>query len=272
MSVVPFPLTVARSRTTSPRRATARSVALAASAWVLFTGPAVMPAHAAPPGDYRVKGVDTSHYNHPGSKAIDWRQVRRAGYAFMYAKATEGTTHQDDWLAADLKGAEAAGLVRGAYHFYGTTPGKDQARNFVATVKEAGYTGKAPGELPPAIDLELGSGGTCPNNFSTAGLRAFLRTLDAEMKVAPVVYTTAQFVDTCMGGDGALFTDHMLWQPRYRSGIEPEAVPGAGSRWKIWQHSEQGNVPGIESKGRTDLNVFRGTLAELKRRAHLPAG
>ncbi|MEU9095390.1 GH25 family lysozyme [Streptomyces sp. NPDC048428] len=262
-------LTAAMNHVNALRGTAVRVALLAMSAGTLITGPAMAPAQAAPPGDYGVRGVDTSHYSHPENKVIDWKQVRRAGYAFMYAKATEGTTHRDRWFAPDLLDAKAAGLFRGAYHFYGTTAGKDQAESFVATVRKAGYTGKAPGELPPAIDLELKNGRTCPKNFSTAGLRTFLRTVDAEMKVRPVIYTTEQFVKACMNGDGSMFADHMLWQPRYRSGAsEPTTVPGAGSRWKIWQHSETGTVPGIESRTRTDLNVFRGSVAELKRLAH----
>lgn len=247
------------------------AVVAAASAVVLLAGPTAPRADAAPPDSYRVSGIDTSHHNHRGDEAIDWSRVRAAGHAFMFAKATEGATDQDRWFARDMRGAKEAGLIRGAYHLYGRTPGAEQARNLVKTMKSAGYTGRAAGELPPAIDLELRDGTACPENFSTGQLRDFLRVVDSELGVQPIVYTTPSFVSTCMGKDGSLFRDHLLWQPRYRSGgAEPKTVPGAGSEWKFWQHSEEGAVPGTPDTSRTDLDVFRGTLDELRRLAHLP--
>lgn len=153
----------------------------AASAVALLAGPAAPRADAAPPGSYGVSGIDTSHYNHPGDEAIDWSRVRAAGHAFMFAKSTEGATEQDRWFARDMEGAKEAGLIRGAYHLYGRTPGGEQARNLVKTMKSAGYTGRAAGELPPAIDLELRNGTACPENFSTGQLRDFLRVVDTEL-------------------------------------------------------------------------------------------
>lgn len=49
-------------------------------------------------------------------------------------------------------------------------------------------------------------------------------------------------------------------------------MPRAGQGWKIWQYTETGTVPGIPSKNRVDLNVSRGSLAELRQPAHLGNG
>ena len=244
-----------------------------ASGGMLFAGITVLPADAASPASYSVKGVDTSHHNHSGGRAIDWNRVRSSGQAFMFAKATEGADWTDPWFGRDLQGARQAGLMHGAYHFYGRTPGADQARNFVRTVKAAGYAGKRAGELPPVLDLELNRNGRCPANFSTAGVRAFLNVINTEMGVRPIVYTNKPFVDACMNGDGSMFAGHVLWQPRYKSGSnEPAAVPRSGRGWKMWQYTETGTVPGIPSRDGVDLNVFRGSLAELRQLAHLSGG
>lgn len=145
-------LTVVKNHATALRGTAVRNVALAVITGTLITGPAVTPAQAAPPSDYRVKGVDTSHYNHPGNKVIDWQRVRRAGYAFMYAKATEGTTHQDRWLAADLKNAKAASLFRGAYHFYGTTVSRTRPRTSSRRCGGPTTRGRRPANCrPPSI-------------------------------------------------------------------------------------------------------------------------
>lgn len=244
-----------------------------ASGGILFAGMTILPANASSPASFGVRGVDTSHHNHAGGAAIDWNKVRASGYVFMVAKATEGADWSDRWFSRDLQAARQAGLLQGAYHFYGRTPGAAQARNFVDTMKAAGYTGKRAGELPPTLDLELDKAGHCPGNFSTAGVKAFLDVVSTQMGVKPIIYTNKPFVDTCMNGNGSMLAGHVLWQPRYESGTkEPAAVPRAGQGWKIWQYTETGNVPGIPSKNNVDLNVFRGSLAELRQLAHLGAG
>ncbi|MGW7673966.1 GH25 family lysozyme [Streptomyces sp. NPDC054775] len=242
--------------------------AVLAGGGMLFAGMTVLPADAAAPSAYTVKGVDTSRYNHDGGQSIDWKRVRSAGQSFMYAKATEGADRTDDWFERDLQGAKQAGLLHGAYHFWGFTPGAAQAQNFVRTVRAAGYTGKSAGELPPMLDLELRSGERCPRNFSTAQVGAFLNMIDKEMGVKPIIYAAKPFVNKCMNADASLFAGHVLWQPRYQSGsTEPADLPRAGAHWKIWQYSEHGKVPGINSD-QVDLNVFRGTLAGLQQLAH----
>ncbi|WP_435256146.1 GH25 family lysozyme [Streptomyces althioticus] len=251
------------------RKAAGWAGAVLASGGMVFAGITVLPADAASPSTYAVRGVDTSHHNHSGGKPIDWNQVRSSGQDFAFVKATEGADWQDPWFTRDLRGVRQAGLPHGPYHFYGRTPGADQARNFVSTVKAAGYTGKAAGELPPVLDLEQQQG-RCPANFGTADVRAFLTTVTSQLGVKPIVYTTKSFVDACMGGDGSVLAGHVMWQPRYKSGSnEPAPVPGAGQGWKIWQYAETGSVPGIPSAGHVDLNVFRGSLAELRQLAHL---
>ncbi|MFF3257434.1 GH25 family lysozyme [Actinacidiphila glaucinigra] len=246
--------------------------ALLASGGMLFAGLTVLPADAASPASFSVKGVDTSHHNHSKDGAIDWNRVRSSGHVFMFAKATEGADWSDPWFIRDLHGARQAGLMHGAYHFYGRTPGADQARNFVKTVRAAGYTGKRAGELPPALDLEL-KNQKCPGNFSTSGVKAFLNVINTQMGVRPIIYTNKPFVDACMNGDGSMFASYVLWQPRYGSGsTEPAAVPRAGQGWKIWQYTETGTVSGIPSEKNVDVNVYRGSLAGLRQLAHLGSG
>ena len=84
--------------------------AVLASGGILFAGMPVLPADAASPDTYPVKGVDTSHFNHDGGRPIDWRKVRSSGQSFMYAKATEGADWSDEWFQRDLRGAQRAGL------------------------------------------------------------------------------------------------------------------------------------------------------------------
>ncbi|MFI8187164.1 GH25 family lysozyme [Actinacidiphila glaucinigra] len=255
----------------TPTRAPLKAAAAAAAAVAALAamGLAAQPSSAAPPSTYGPEGVDTSHNNHGdgrntgAGRAIEWPQVARAGHAFAFVKATEGVDWTDRWFTRDLAGTARAGLLHAPYHLYGRTPGASQARYFVTTVRAAGYTGRGLNELPPALDLEPRPDGTCPANLSRKEVGAFLATVQRELTVKPIVYTSAGFVNTCLGGRGTDFATHTLWQPRYASGQrEPDAVPGAGRPWTFWQYSEKGKVPGIAAA--TDRNVFRGNLTQLR--------
>src|SRR5689334_1580650 len=89
-----------------------------------------------------VQGIDVSHYQ----GVIDWNQVAEAGTAFVFIKATEGTSYVDPQFQDNWSGAKAAGLLRGAYHFF--QPGEDpqqQAEYFLSVVQTV------PGDLPPVL-------------------------------------------------------------------------------------------------------------------------
>jgi hypothetical protein len=67
-----------------------------------------------PPGSYRIKGVDVSSFD----GVVDWQQVRNAGIAFFYIKATEGANKKDPVYIMNLSKAHSAGLSVGAYLFF----------------------------------------------------------------------------------------------------------------------------------------------------------
>src|SRR3546814_10025509 len=59
-------------------------------------------------------GIDVSH--HQG--AIDWERVAADGVEFAYLKATEGGGFSDPRFVSNARGAKAAGIKVGAYHYY----------------------------------------------------------------------------------------------------------------------------------------------------------
>jgi hypothetical protein len=76
------------------------------------------------PWTYPVHGTDVSKYQ--GS--IDWPAVRASGISFAFIKATEGGDRLDDRFAENWHAAKAAGIPRGAYHFfYFCRPAHEQA-------------------------------------------------------------------------------------------------------------------------------------------------
>lgn len=192
---------------------------------------------------FPVRGIDVSH--HQG--AIDWPAVARNGDVhFAYIKATEGGDFKDRAFAANWAGARAAGIVRGAYHFFTfCRDGKTQATNLLGTVPDEG------GTLPVAIDLEFD--GNCaarpaPEALATE-VRDFIAAVQAQRPYRPVLYVTPQFYDRYMKDYLALYPEHVLWwrnivwEPRQRS----------CERWSLWQFAHRGRRLGISDP--VDLNV-----------------
>lgn len=221
--------------------------ALAAGALIAAALAAMLGGWWTPLASRYVQGVDVSH--HQG--AIDWRTLASDEIAFAYIKATEGADHVDTRFAFNWREAAAAGLYRGAYHFFTLCqPGARQAANFIAIVpREAGA-------LPPAVDLEhMGPcrrGATMTDVVSEA--RVFMDALEAYYGVRPIIYTTREFHDAHLSE----LTGERFWirslgvPPRFRE-----------RDWIIWQHHNRGHKRGVS--GPIDLNAFRGDLAALTR-------
>jgi lysozyme len=191
---------------------------------------------AAPPGasaggpPAAIEGLDVSHY----SGAVDWQRVRDAGVEFAYVKATEGVDSPDPAFADHWRRLGELGIARGAYHFYVTEDDPEaQARFFLATVAHR------PGDLPPAVDIELIGHGTEPG---LAGrLRTFLEIVGREIGVRPLVYTSPKFWNAHLT---AAFGDHLLWIAEY--GVAEPQIPEGWERWTLWQWQDSGSVPGVE--------------------------
>jgi lysozyme len=195
----------------------------------------------------QVQGVDVSHLQN----TVDWNAVRQAGKLFTFIKATDGITWTDPLFAMNWSGAKAAGLLRGAYHFYETDDDPTaQAENFLSVVT------CEPGDLPPVVDFETIEGGQ-----STAQALQDLQTwLDVVAKATgrkPLIYTDSGFWNP-LGSPG--FGDYPLWVAEY--GVQSPKLPTGWTSWEFWQYSEAGMVAGISVP--VDLDVFNGTLADLE--------
>jgi lysozyme len=186
------------------------------------------------------QGVDVSH--HQG--AIDWRALAADDVSFAYIKATEGADHIDTRFADNWDGAAAAGLYRGAYHFFTLCqPGAAQAAHFITVVPLSA------GALPPALDLEhMGpcrEGPTMSDVIAEAD--AFMDMVEARYGVRPIIYTTREFHDAHL----AALSGERFW---IRSiGMRPNFRQ---RDWVIWQHHNRGHKRGVQ--GPLDLNAFRG--------------
>ncbi len=195
----------------------------------------------------RLPGIDVSHYQ----GTIDWNQVRSVGTQFAFIKALEGITSTDPQFQANWRGAKAAGLLCGAYHFY--LPGDDptqQAEAFLSTYQPS------PGDLPPVLDIETTNGQS--TSVVVQGIQAWLSAVEAKVGVPPILYTDPSFWKSL--GAGQQFSGYPLWIADY--GVSTPAVPAGWKNWTFWQTSQSGSVAGVT--GAVDLDVFQGSLAELQ--------
>ncbi|HEX8458506.1 MAG TPA: glycoside hydrolase family 25 protein [Pyrinomonadaceae bacterium] len=191
-------------------------------------------------------GIDVSHYQ----GAVNWADVRAAGCAFAFAKATESTSIVDPQFAVNWNGMKEAGLVRGAYHFF--RPEQDgvaQARHFLQTVQ------LETGDLPPVIDIELNDG--VVGDALIEGVGNWIDTVAQATGMTPVIYTAAYFWNAYMN-DG--FGKFPLWIAHYASA--PDPLPHGWANWTFWQYSQSLTIPGVN--GTADHNRFNGSQNDLQ--------
>ena len=198
------------------------------------------------PQDFPVHGIDISRYQ--GN--IDWQEARRGNVAFAWIKATEGGDYADPMFLQHWMAASAAGVPRGAYHFYYfCRTAEEQARWFMENVPVD------PSALPPVLDMEWnGHSKTCRRQPSKEHIwmemAKFLAIIERHYGKKPVIYTTVDFHEQILDGK---FDSYPFW---IRSVAAPPHVRYPTRRWTFWQYTAEGRVPGI--KGNVDRNAFAG--------------
>lgn len=206
-----------------------------------------------------VPGIDVSHWD----AGIDWPKVRATGQRFVFAKATEGINYKDDTFKDNWFGAKAAGLLRGAYHFFRcNVDAKKQADYFIDFVKAA----KDDGELPPVLDLETNDGMTKEKIVVAA--KVWLDRVEAAFGKKPIIYSGQYFLQDYLvqpgGGPPPWAKEYPLWLAQYPNqfveGAKP-FLPRGWFNWSFWQYSDKGRINGINAA--VDMNIFNGTLEEL---------
>ena len=196
-----------------------------------------------------VKGVDISSYN--GS--VDFEKLHAAGYGFCIAKSSEGADWKDStFTKARVTAIRAAGMRVGAYHFLrpkAGRSGKVEAAFFIKTAYATGY-GK-PGDIRPVIDFEASALGR-PQT-----LRYLVECINEIKRLtgkAPIIYTGGPFWDentaSCRDNFGC-----QLWLAAYVTDPN-EYLPAAWDAWALWQHTDQGSVPGVPGSN-VDQNIAK---------------
>ena len=206
------------------------------------------------PAGYSVHGFDISH--HQGN--INWKELQKVQNApfpvrFVFMKASEGGDFSDTTFIRNFDRARQYGFIRGAYHFF--NPNTDAARQadfFIRSVK------LEPGDLPPVLDIEK----VGDNELELRkGVKTWLRLIERHYRVKPILYASYKFKERYL--NDSIFNTYPYWIAHYY--VDSVRYEG---EWKFWQHTDGGTLPGIREQ--VDLNVFNGTLDELKRMTILP--
>ena len=201
---------------------------------------AVLPSYRPELGPDERYGIDVSNHQN----AVDWAEVADDGIDYAYMKATEGRTWVDKRFAENWRASAAAGVTRGAYHFFSLcSSGAAQAANFLRTVPAD------PSALPPVVDLEH-SPTTCPDRMDAGDLQReltdFVAAVEAREGKRVVIYTLPRFVR-----DYPL-PEHLTDRERWVRSLfrRPSTAD-----WRIWQVSAMARVDGIDEP--VDLDVWR---------------
>ena len=203
------------------------------------------------PEGYEIHGIDVSH--HQGH--IDWGELKDRGMInkcpvrFVMIKATEGSTQVDENFADNFYQARENGFTRGAYHFYSVhSPAKQQAEFFLSQVKLEN------GDLPPVLDVEHKPKEQSDEEFRSS-VREWLDIVEDYYQVKPIIYTYYKFKMRYL--NDSIFDQYPYWIAHYYV----DSVEYRG-RWKFWQHTDNGRLPGI--KGTVDLNIYNGSFYDLR--------
>ncbi|MBU6341697.1 MAG: glycoside hydrolase family 25 protein [Bacteroidetes bacterium] len=205
------------------------------------------------PSGYSIHGIDVSKYQ----ARIDWNRVKQMKVGgikitFAFIKASEGTWMKDPQFGNNWENARKAGIIRGAYHyFYPDLNPRDQAILFTRMVRLRS------GDLPPVVDIEEVRGMSKPQ-IQRYTLE-FLRLLEKGYKVKPILYTNRDFYKNYFM-DAQDFKDFRFWIAHYH--VADFDMPG-DANWHFWQHSDRGNVNGINE--RVDFDVFKGDTSDFRK-------
>ncbi len=179
----------------------------------------------------KYNGIDISSYQ----GFIDWAKVSSdKDISFVYIKATEGATYRSPHYAHNITQARRHGLFVGSYHYITSTSTIDeQFENF------SKFALKSVQDLIPMVDVEVR--GEWSRSQLIDSVEKFCQLVEKHYGVQPMIYSTMGFYNKNLA---PRFNKHHLYIGRY-SNEKPE-INWEGE-YTIWQYSETGIIPGIDS-------------------------
>jgi lysozyme len=199
------------------------------------------------PDGETVDGIDVSYWQGD----IDWSAVAADGIEFAFIRVSDGLGYYDTEFQDNWEGAQANGIIRGAYQFFRSD--EDAVAQADLLLEEIGTFEE--GDLPPVIDVETTDGQTSSTIVSK--VQQWIDHVEAATGRAPIIYTAKWFWQSNVGSSA--FADYPLWAANWE--VACPDIPDQWSSWTFWQHTDSGSVSGIS--GNVDMNVFNGDLDAL---------
>ena len=190
-----------------------------------------------------IQGVDCSRWQ----TSMDWEKAKQQGARFAILKATEGAGYKDPKFDEFYRGAKAAGLVVGAYHFFrATTSGELQAQHIENVL--GGYVL----DLPVALDCEAYNGVSA--NLATSRLQSLVFELEGYQGYQhPMIYTSVGLWNDYIL-PSSLWRECPLWVANWN--VSVPRLPRDWTDYYIWQTGiENGQEWGASSAG-IDVNQW----------------
>ena len=198
-------------------------------------------------GDGVSYGIDVSAYQ----GEIDWQAVANDGIGFVILRAglrgmTEGLLYTDDYFAANLRGAQEAGLDIGVYFFSQAITeqeAQEEAEYLLALLDGQKLAYPVYFDWEPGTDSEHRS-----YNIDYTTIGAMARTFCETIRNAG--YESGIYFKSVQGYlhyDLSEFGDISLWLAEY------DTRPEFYYHFHIWQYSCTGSVAGIE--GDVDMDI-----------------
>ncbi len=191
-------------------------------------------------------GIDTSHWE-PG---VNWAEVAKTN-AFGITKATDGTSGNDSLFPAYWSQMKAAGLIRGAFHFF--HPNIDpimQAEHFLSKVVLGAE------DMMPILDWEV-TGGVSPAEQQKAAL-AWLNHVAEKTKKLPILYSFTSFLSE--NAQNKELLKFPCWLAHY--GVVKPHIPYPWTKVEMWQYTDKAHDAGVPQT--VDSNIFYGSKDEMK--------
>ncbi len=203
-------------------------------------------------------GVDVSQYQ----DQVDWPAVAQSGKQFCYIRSSFSRT-RDSRITENWQGAKAAGLLRGAYHFFRFGVSVSEQVDLFMSIFSGGDMAYPADDLPPALDLEWDQYGTDPDTPERqqqyiADARSWLDQVGRAVGKTAMIYSGRSYW-LQIGNPGDV-SQYPLWVAEY--GVHSPALPSPWPSYQIWQYSGSGRCNGISTA--VDLDIFNGDENRLR--------
>ena len=181
--------------------------------------------------EFSLQGIVVSEAN----GQPEWAELGATGVDFAYITASEGARHRDARFAANLEGAQQAGIRTGALHHFDICRlASDQAALFITTVPRSEQA------LPPTVQIDFSE--SCksrPNRaFIVSELATFVNQIEAHSGMPAILLLAEDFEQeykVSSAIDRTVWLEGNWFLPDY-----------AARPWVMWTASNIRRVDGID--------------------------